>query len=251
MVCNMAGHSQFKNIMHRKGAQDKKRSKIFTKLLREVTVSAKAGVDPEYNARLRTAIIACRNANVPKDKISGAVDKASNPAENSNFEDMRYEGYAPGGIALIVEALTDNRNRTASEVRAAFAKFGGQLGETGSVSFMFKRVGAISYPVLAANFDEMFEAVIEAGGDDCLSDEESHEIICEPDSLNEVREVLEKKFGTPESAALTWKPVTIQKVSDEDGEKIVKLLDALDECDDVQNVVGNFELSEGLLAKMG
>ncbi|MDF3048029.1 MAG: hypothetical protein K0R73_1147 [Candidatus Midichloriaceae bacterium] len=246
----MAGHSQFKNIMHRKGAQDAKRAKMFTKLLREVMVAAKLGPDPDSNSRLRTAIYAARAANVPKDRITAAVNKASNPAEGDNFEEIRYEGYGTGGVAIIVEALTDNRNRTASEVRSSFTKYGGNLGESGSVSFMFARVGAIAYPASAGSADAIFEAAIEAGADDCQSDEYQHQIYCEPDQLNNVREFLESKFGMPESANLTWKPNTLQMLSVEEGEKLLKMLDALEDCDDVQNVIGNFQLPDELLQKI-
>lgn len=243
----MAGHSKFKNIMHRKGAQDKKRAKLYTKLLREVTVAAKISGDPESNPRLRTAMKAARDANVPKDRITAAISSGSDPKSGSNYEDIRYEGYAPGGIALIVEALTDNRNRTASEVRSSFTKFGGQLGESGSVSFMFRRVGSISYPLEAGSAESFFESALEAGADDCVSDEDSHEITCEPDSLAEVREVLEQKFGTPQSAVLTWRPNSYIRVEGDDAQKLIKLLDALEDCDDVQNIVGNFDIPEELL----
>lgn len=245
----MAGHSQFKNIMHRKGAQDAKRAKLFTKILREVMVAAKIGPDPDHNPRLRSAMAAAREANLPKDRISAAITKATSACGGENFEEMRYEGYGPGSIALIVEALTDNRNRTASEVRSAFSKFGGQLGETGSVSYMFKRVGLITYPLHTGSPDKFLEATIEANGNDCVS-EEMHEIICEPELLQEVRENLEQQFGEPTSATITWKPNSVQVVSDNDGERLLKLLDALDDCDDVQNVVGNFALPDTLLSKL-
>lgn len=244
----MAGHSKFKNIMHRKGAQDKKRAKIYTKLLREVTVAAKISGDPESNPRLRTAMKAARDANVPKDRIVAAISSGSDPKDGSNYEEIRYEGYAPGGIALIVEALTDNRNRTASEVRSSFTKFGGQLGETGSVSFMFRRVGSIVYPVDAGSAESFFEAAIEAGADDCISDEESHEICCDPDSLAVIRDSLEAKFGTAQVAVLTWKPSSYIRVEGDDAQKLIKLMDALEDCDDVQNIVGNFDIPEELLA---
>ena len=244
----MAGHSQFKNIMHRKGAQDAKRAKLFTKILREVTVSAKTGgADAEHNPRLRSAIVAARNANVPKDKIQAAIAKATSAQEGDNFEEIRYEGYGPGSIAIIVEALTDNRNRTASEVRSAFTKHGGSLGENGSVSFMFKRIGLIIYPDSVASFDEIFEATVEAGGEDCSLNNSMYEIVSEPDNLNMVREVLEKKFGSAESARITWKPNNVRVVTNEEGEKLLKFLDALDDCDDVQNVIGNFEFSQELV----
>jgi YebC/PmpR family DNA-binding regulatory protein len=240
----MAGHSKFKNIMHRKGAQDKKRAKIYTKILREVTVAAKSGADPDSNPRLRTAMKAAREANIPKDRLMNAISKGEGNDTSSNYEEIRYEGYAPGGIALIVDALTDNRNRTASEVRSSFTKFGGQLGETGSVNFMFKRVGSIVYPGDAATAEAFFEAALVAGANDCLSDEDMHEVITEPDSLSEVRDVLEQRFGTPQSANLTWKPNSLIKVEGEDAQKLIKLLDVLEDCDDVQNIVGNFEIVE-------
>lgn len=245
----MAGHSQFKNIMHRKGAQDAKRAKLFTKILREVMVAAKIGPDPDHNPRLRSAIAAAREANIPKDRITAAITKATSAGGGDNFEEIRYEGYGPGSIALIVEALTDNRNRTASEVRSAFTKFGGQLGETGSVSYMFKRIGLITYPITTGSADKFLEATIEANGNDCVS-EEMHEIICEPELLQEVRTTLEKQFGEPTSAIITWKPNSVQGISEADGEKLLKLLDALDDCDDVQNVIGNFVLPESLLNKL-
>ena len=246
----MAGHSQFKNIMHRKGAQDAKRAKLFTKMLREVTVAAKINTDIEHNPRLRNAIQAARTMNIPKDKIENAINKASKPLEGGDFDEIRYEGYGPGGVALIVEALTDNRNRTASEVRSAFTKFGGQMGETGSVSFMFKRVGVILYPITAGEPEAFLEATIEGNGSDCLSKDGYHEIICEPELLNEVRQYLENKFGIAENATLTWKPNTITLLADLEGEKLLKMLDAFDNCDDVQNVIGNFELSETLMKKL-
>jgi YebC/PmpR family DNA-binding regulatory protein len=246
----MAGHSQFKNIMHRKGAQDAKRAKMFTKLLREVMVAAKFGDDPESNPRLRTAMYAARSANVPKDRIAGAVNKASNPAEGENFEEIRYEGYGTAGVAIIVEALTDNRNRTASEVRSSFTKYGGNLGESGSVSFMFTKVGSIVYPASAGSTDAFFEATIESGANDCQSDEYQHEVYCNPDDLNSVRDFFEAKFGTPEAANLTWKPNTLQMLNVEEGERLLKMLDALEDCDDVQNVIGNFQLPDELLHKL-
>lgn len=246
----MAGHSQFKNIMHRKGAQDKKRSKLFTRLLREILVAAKISPDPEHNPRLRTAILAAREANVPKDKIQNTITKANNPIEGDNFEEIRYEGYAPGGIAIIVEALTDNRNRTASEVRSSFTKFGGQLGETGSVSFLFKHIGSIFYPTSVGSFEQIFDATIEAGADDCLNDSDNYEIICSIENFHNVRDFLDKKFGAASSAEVIWKPNATQLLSVEEGEKLLKMLDALDDCDDVQNVFGNFELPPALLQKL-
>lgn len=248
----MAGHSKFKNIMHRKGAQDAKRAKLFTKLIREIGVAAKlGGGEAENNPRLRSALIAAREANLPKDRIQNAIAKATSSQDTDNYEEMRYEGYAPGGTAIIVEALTDNRNRTASEVRAAFSKHGGNLGETGSVSFMFTRMGVISFPAERGDADTFFEATIEAGGDDCIADDDVYEILCAPESLHQVREVLEKKFDQPKSAEIAWRPNNTQMVSVEEGEKLLKLLDALDDCDDVQKVIGNFEFPEELLKKLG
>ncbi len=236
--------------MHRKGAQDKKRAKMFTKLVREIYVSAKSGIaDPNSNPRLRAAINAARSANMPKDRIENAISKATNPADSDNFEEIRYEGYGPAGTALIVEALTDNRNRTASEVRAAFTKYNGSLGETGSVNFMFTRVGLITYPASKGSADIFLEAAIEAGANDCQTDEESHEIICEPESFHEVREWFEQKFGAYQSAEITWLPINTVMLDEENAEKVLKLVDALEESDDVQSVVGNFELPESILNK--
>lgn len=238
----MAGHSQFKNIMYRKGAQDAKRAKLFTKLLREIFVAAKDGADVNYNARLRSAMSAARQANIPKDRIEAAVEKASNPAETSNYENMRYEGYAPGGIAVIVEALTDNRNRSASEIRSLFTKHGGHLGETGGVSFLFKHLGLIYYAKAVASEDAFIETLIEAGGSDCIPLDDHYELICEPEDFARVRDALEAKFGSAESAQLTWKPINTIKLSPEDIQKVEKLIDALDDSDDVQNVICNAEL---------
>lgn len=236
--------------MHRKGAQDSKRAKLFTKLLREVLVAAKIGPDPDSNPRLRTALTTARNANVPKDKIQNMINKATNSPEEGNFDEIRYEGYSAGGAAIMVEALTDNRNRTASEVRAAFTKFGGQLGETGSVNFLFKKTGQIVYSKAVGDFDKVFEASIKAGADDCEFDDESYEIICDPDNFAAVRDHLEDMLGASESANIAWKPLTTQELTVEGGEKLLKLIDALDDCEDVQNVVGNFEFPEELLQKL-
>jgi YebC/PmpR family DNA-binding regulatory protein len=248
----MAGHSQFKNIMHRKGAQDAKRGKIFTKLIRELTVSARNGLpDPNANPRLRAAIQAARQANMPKDTIDRAIKRGQGGDDGANYDEVRYEGYGPGGIAIIVEALTDNRNRTASEVRSAFTKSGGTLGETNSVSFMFDRVGQIRYPAKAASADTMFEAALDAGADNVESDGEGHEITCAPDDLNAVRDGLEAKFGPPEAAKLGWRAQTLVPIADEPAEKLFRLLEALDDSDDVQAVTGNYEVSEETLAKLG
>lgn len=247
----MAGHSQFKNIMHRKGAQDAKRAKIFTKIIRELTVSARSGLpDPAMNPRLRAAIQAAREANMPKDTIERAIKRGSGGEDGDNYEEVRYEGYGPGSVAVIVEALTDNRNRTASEVRAAFNKFGGNMGETGSVSFMFDRIGAIHYAPATASVEEMFEAALEAGADNVESSEEGHEVTCQPDDLNVVREILEEKFGTPESARLDWRPQTTIPVNEQAAETLLKFLDVLDDNDDVQRVQANFDIADDVMEKL-
>ncbi len=247
----MAGHSQFKNIMHRKGRQDAMRSKLFGKLSREITVAAKMGQpDPAFNPRLRAAILAARAENMTKDTIERAIKKAS-AGDGENYEEIRYEGYGPGGVAVIVEALSDNRNRTASEVRSYFTKSGGNLAETGAVSFMFDRVGTIEFAAEKASADDMLDAAIEAGAEDVVSSETGHEITTAADALAEVAKALEAKFGEPKKTALTWKPQTIVAVDDETGEKLLRLMDNLDENDDVQNVYSNFELSAALMSKMG
>jgi len=246
----MAGHSQFKNIMHRKGRQDAMRSKLFSKLAREITVAAKMGLpDPAMNARLRAAIQAARAENMPKDNVERAIKKAAgNDADN--YEEVRYEGYAPGGVALIVEALTDNRNRTAGEVRSYFTKAGGSLAETGAVSFMFDRVGLVVYDGAAASEDAMMEAAIEAGADDVQSGEDGHEVITGLESLRDVAKALETRFGEPRKAALVWRPQNSIDVDDEAGEKILKLMDSLDDNDDVQTVYSNASFSDALMAKL-
>ncbi len=247
----MAGHSQFKNIMYRKGAQDAKRAKVFAKLIRELTVATRSGLsDPAMNPRLRTAVAASKAANMPKNTMERAVKRGSGTDEGENFEEIRYEGYGPGGVALIVETLTDNRNRTASDVRSAFSKFGGTLGETNSVSFQFTRVGAIRYPVDAGSADEMLEAAIEAGADECDSDDTGHELTCAPDDFNEVREALEKQLGAAMSAELAWKPNTTVDVNEEQAETLFKLIDALEENDDVQKVSANFEVSSQIMERL-
>ena len=246
----MAGHSQFKNIMHRKGKVDAVRSKVFSKLAREITVAAKLGLpDPSMNARLRAAVLAARAENMPKDNIERAIKKAAG-GEGENFEEIRYEGYAPGGVAVIVEALTDNRNRTAGEVRSYFTKSGGALAETGAVSFMFDRVGMIDYDAKVATEDAMMEAAIEAGADDASFSEEGHEVITGVETLRDVAKALEEKFGEPRRTALIWRPQTSIAVDDEVGEKILKLVGALEDNDDVQKVYANFEVSDALVAKM-
>src|SRR6266567_4736244 len=234
----MAGHSQFKNIMHRKGRQDAQKSKLFGKLAREITVAAKLGTpDPNMNPRLRAAIIAARQENMPKDNIERAIKKALG-SDGENYDEIRYEGYGPGGVAVIVEALTDNRNRAASDIRSFFTKSGGNLGETGSVAFMFDRTGVIEYDA-------------GAGADDVSSSESGHEVYASQETFHDVAKALEAKFGEPRKAALTWKPQNTVPVDDETGEKLLKLIDLLNEHDDVQNVFANFEVSDALVAKMG
>ncbi len=247
----MAGHSQFKNIMHRKGRQDAMRSKLFSKLAREITVAAKLGLpDPNMNPRLRAAIQAARAENMPKDNIDRAIKKALG-GDAENYDEIRYEGYAPGGVAVIVEALTDNRNRTASEVRSYFTKAGGALAETGAVSFMFDRVGVIEFDAKIAGEDAMMEAAIEAGADDVSSSEDGHEVVTAMESLRDVAKALEEKFGEPRKASLVWRAQNMIATDDEAGEKIMKLLDALEENDDVQHVYSNAEFSDSLMAKLG
>jgi YebC/PmpR family DNA-binding regulatory protein len=246
----MAGHSQFKNIMHRKGRQDKVRARLFSKLAREITVSAKLGLpDPNFNPRLRAAIIAARAENMPKDNIERAIKK-SQGSDTENYDEVRYEGYGPGGIAIIVEALTDNRNRTAGEVRAIFTKGGGNLAETGAVSFMFDHVGVVEFDPKVATADGVLEAAIDAGADDVVSDDNGHSIYVAPDNFAETAKKLEAKFGEPRKAALVWKPQNTTAVDDEAGEKILRMVEALEENDDVQNVYANFEVSDSLVAKM-
>jgi YebC/PmpR family DNA-binding regulatory protein len=247
----MAGHSQFKNIMYRKGAQDKKRAKVFTKIIRELTTAARTGLpDPAANPRLRAAVLAARQANMPKDTVDRAIKRGSG-GDDDAYEEVRYEGYGPGGVAVVVEALTDNRNRTASEVRAAFTKSGGVLGETNSVSFMFDRVGEISYPPATASADDMFEAAIEAGARDIESDAEQHLVTCAPEDLNAVRDALESRFGPAGSARLVWRPRTVSEIDEETATSLFKLLETLEDSDDVQNVYANFEVAEDVMARLG
>jgi YebC/PmpR family DNA-binding regulatory protein len=246
----MAGHSQFKNIMHRKGKQDKVRSKVFGKLAREITVSAKLGLpDPAFNPRLRAAILAARAENMPKDNIERAIKKASG-SDTENYDEIRYEGYAPGGVAVIVEALTDNRNRTAGEVRSIFTKAGGNLAETGAVSFMFDHVGVVEFDAKVASADAMLEAAIDAGAEDVTSSEDGHQVFTTTDTLRDVAKALEAKFGEPRKAALLWKPQNTIALDDEAGEKVLKLIETLDDSEDVQNVYANFEVSDALVQKM-
>jgi len=246
----MAGHSKFKNIMYRKGAQDKKRSALFSKLSREITVAAKMGLpDPEANARLRAAVIAARAQSMPKDNIQRAIDKAAG-SDGENYEEIRYEGFGPGGVALIVEALTDNRNRTATNVRTIFSKNGGNLGASGSVSHGFERMGLIEYPASAGDSDKVLEAAIEAGAEDVESDDEGHRIWTSVDGLHEVATALEVMLGEGEGAKLAWKPQTEVEVRGEDAANLMKLMDALDEDDDVQSVWGNEKVPDEELANL-
>jgi len=246
----MAGHSQFKNIMHRKGRQDAVRSKIFSKLAREITVAAKQGLpDPAMNPRLRLAIQNAKAQSMPKDNIDRAIKKASG-GEGDNYEEVRYEGYGPGGVAVIVEALTDNRNRTAGNVRSAFTKAGGALGETGSVGFMFNRVGEIAYGLSAGDEDAVMEAAIEAGAQDVASDEEVHLITCAFEDIGEVSKQLEQALGEAQSINVVWKPATTTPVDEDRARSVLKLLGVLEDDDDVQNVYANFEVSEEILAKI-
>lgn len=246
----MAGHSQFKNIMHRKGAQDAKRAKVFARLAREIMVAARGGADPEMNASLRTAVAAARAQNMPKDNIERAIKKGSGDGEADNYEEIRYEGYGPGGVAMIVDTLTDNRNRTASEIRSAFSKHGGSLGETNSVSYLFDRVGQIVYPADVADADSVFEAALEAGAQDVDSTGEAHEITCDPDDLHAVLDSLIGSFGEPQAAGLVWKPQTTVDIDESKAGSLFKLLDVLDDSDDVQNVSSNFNVSDDIMAKL-
>ena len=247
----MAGHSKFKNIMYRKGAQDKKRSAMFSKLSREITVAAKMGLpDPEANARLRAAVIAARAQSMPKDNIQRAIDKASG-ADTENYEELRYEGFGPGGVALIIEALTDNRNRTATNVRTIFSKNGGNLGTAGSVSHGFERLGLIEYPASAGDADKVLEAAIEAGAEDVESDDDGHRIWTSVDDLHTVAKSLEGMLGEAESTKLAWKPQTEVEVRGDDAQQLLKLMDALDEDDDVQTVWGNEKVPDEELEKLG
>jgi YebC/PmpR family DNA-binding regulatory protein len=247
----MAGHSQFKNIMYRKGAQDKKRARLFTRLAREIMAAARAGLpDPESNPRLRSAMAAARAANMPKDNIARTIKRAVGGEDGANFAEVRYEGYGPGGVAVIVEAMTDNRNRTASSIRTAFNKHGGNLGETNSVSFMFQRVGNIVFPASAASADDMFEASLEAGASDVASTADGHVITCTPEDLYGVRETLEARFGAPTEAQLIWKPMHTVPVAGDAASTLLKLLEAIEEDDDVQSVSANFEIADEELRRL-
>lgn len=246
----MAGHSKFKNIQFRKGAQDKKRSTLFSKLAREITAAAKMGLpDPTMNARLRTAVATARAQNMPKDNIERAIKK-SQEAGGANYEAVRYEGFGAGGVGVIVEALTDNRNRTAGEVRSIFTKFGGNLGETGAVSFNFDKLGAIEFEAAKATPDEMLEAAVEAGADDVESSGEGHWVYCHPDQLHQVAKALEARFGEPRAAQITWRPKSETPIDEETGQKLLRMIDALEESDDVQQVYANFDIADDVLERL-
>jgi YebC/PmpR family DNA-binding regulatory protein len=246
----MAGHSKFKNIMYRKGAQDAKRSKLFSKLAREITTAAKVGnADPDFNPRLRAVIATAKAASMPKDNIERALKKAEG-GDAENYEEIRYEGFGPGGVAVIVEALTDNRNRTATDVRTAFSKNGGNVGSSGSVAHGFDRLGLISYPAAAGDSEKVFEAALEAGADDVESGEEGHEIWTAPDALHEVAKALESVLGQPEGAKLAWRPKEQVEVSAEVAQQLVKMIDALEDLDDVQTVYGNYSFSDEVMAAL-
>jgi YebC/PmpR family DNA-binding regulatory protein len=246
----MAGHSKFKNIMHRKGRQDAVRSKLFSKLSREITVAAKSGMpDPAMNPRLRLAIANAKAESVSKDLIDRAIKKAQG-GDAETYEDIRYEGFGPGGVGVIVEVLTDNRNRTAANVRSIFAKNGGNMGETGSVSFMFDRVGRIVYPPAAGSEDKVMEAAIEAGADDVESDEESHTVYTAFEQLSEVAQALEGPLGDPKSTSIVWRPKSLTPLTGDGVSTLLKLIDALEDDDDVQNVYSNEDIAEAELEKL-
>ena len=248
----MSGHSQFKNIMYRKGAQDAKKARVFAKLARDITIAAKSGMpEPDKNPRLRLAIQAARAESMPKDNIERAIAKASQTAGGADYVSMRYEGFGPGKVAIIVEAMTDNKNRTAGNVRTIFGKRGGSMGETGSVAFNFERIGFIQYPLATADADKMFEAALEAGANDVVTDEEHHDIETLPDDLNTVTESLEKVFGTPSASRLVWKPTVTTEITDEEtARKLLDFIDALEDDDDVQKVYHNAEISDAIMEKL-
>ena len=247
----MAGHSQFKNIMHRKGAQDARRARQFAKVIREITVAARSGLpDAASNPRLRAALSAAREINMPKDTIDRAVRKAAGAGGGEDYVEVRYEGYGPAGVAVIVEALTDNRNRTASDVRAAFSKHGGTLGETNSVSFLFTRLGVVSFPAAVASEEGMLEAAIEAGADDVESGAGHHEVTCGTQSFFAVRDALEARFGAPEAAKLDWRATLLVTLDEDRGITVLKLIEALEENDDVQAVYANFDLPDELAERL-
>ncbi len=248
----MAGHSKFKNIMHRKGRQDAVRSKLFSRLSKEITVAVKVGngtTDPDMNPRLRTAIQNAKGQSMPKDNIQRAINKGAG-GEGEDYKEIRYEGYGPGGVAVIVEALTDNMNRSASNIRTCFTKNGGQMGESGSVSFMFDRVGEIKYKVDAGDEDTVMEAAIEAGAEDVTSDEDGHVVICGFEDIGEVAKVLEDALGEAESIKPIWKPQNNTPVDEDKAPTLLKMMDALEDDDDVQNVYANFEIDDEVMAKL-
>jgi YebC/PmpR family DNA-binding regulatory protein len=247
----MAGHSKFKNIMHRKGAQDKKRGALFSKLSREITVAARSGLpDPNMNARLRAAVITARKEGLPKENIERSINKASG-GDADAYEEIRYEGFGPGGVSLIVETLTDNRNRTATNVRLGFSKNGGNLGAPNSVSHAFDRLGLISYPASAGDAEQVFEAALEAGAEDVESSEDGHSIWTALDSLHEVAKALEPVLGEAEGVKLAWRPQTQVAVDEAQAATLLKLIDALDDDDDVQTVWGNYDISDEVMEKLG
>lgn len=247
----MAGHSQFKNIMHRKGAQDAKRAKIFTKIIRELTVAARTGLaDPNANPRLRAAIIAAREANMPKDTMERAIKRGAGGEDTTHYDEVRYEGFGPGGIAVIIEALTDNRNRTASEIRTAFSKAGGNLGETNSVSYLFDQVGRLTYPLAVASADAMLEAGIEVGADNVESLPDRHDIYSSPADFGSMRSAMEEKFGEAKEAKLEWRPKNWIAVDVTTAETLLKLIDTLEDNDDVQHVYANYDLSDDIIAQL-
>lgn len=247
----MAGHSQFKNIMYRKGAQDKKRAQLFAKLGKEIMVAAKmGGGDPDSNARLRLAIQTAKTQSMPKDNIERAIQKGAGGGDDTDYEEIRYEGYGPGGVAVIVDVLTDNRNRSAADIRSIFSKGGGNMGETGSVSFMFDRVGQVILKADVGDADTVFEAALEAGAEDVTSGDDGHEIICAAEDLNDVATALEERFGEPEESKLIWKPQTLTPVDGDAAETLLRLLDNLDDNDDVQNVYANFDIADDVMERI-
>ena len=247
----MAGHSQFKNIMYRKGAQDKKRAKLFTKATREIMVAVQSsGSDPETNAALRAALLGARAVNMPKDNVERAIKRALGEGDDANYQEMRYEGYGPGGVAVIVEALTDNRNRTAAEVRSAFTKYGGNLGETNSVSFQFDHVGEIFYPLSAGSHDDIFEKALEAGAEDMSTTETGHEITTSFENFNKAREILAQSLGDPERSGTLWRPKVTVSIGEDQAKSLLKLIDVLEDNDDVQGVSANFEIDDSILEKL-
>lgn len=248
----MSGHSQFKNIMYRKGAQDAKKAKVFAKMARDITLAAKTGMpEPDKNPRLRLAIQAARAESMPKDNIERAIAKASQIAGGDDYVTIRYEGFGPGKVSVIVEALTDNKNRTAGNVRTVFGKRGGVMGEMGSVTFNFERIGFIQYPLAAVEADKMFEAALDAGANDVVSDDEHHDIETLPDDLGAVTETLEKQFGTPSASRLDWKPMVKTDVKDvETAQKLLDFIDALEDDEDVQKVYHNAEISDEIWEKL-